>query len=225
MSGPAYQKRSTHWRHWCSYVAPLGWTGIPCLLASSLVFQHKHEWVTMATENKTRLKRYLQLSCPLARQSLWNVRKPQLKYEIWQNPAKTTTNERRLGKIWSAYRNNAASRVHHLWAHRDATLPDKAIGDLVLISFYYLLRIGEYTCKSKRNNSKQTVQFKFEDVTFFLIGTLHSDLSCLPQMVSDLLITSANGTTLKLDNQKNGWNGACDFQELCALVWCYLHIW
>jgi len=43
----------------------------------------------------------------------------------------------------------------------NATELDRAIGDL------YLLRIGEYTIKGKRNETKQTVQFKFEDVTFF----------------------------------------------------------
>jgi hypothetical protein len=41
-----------------------------------------------------------------------------------------------------------------------ATSLDRAIGDLSLIAFYYLLRIGEYTVKGNRNNTKQTVQFK-----------------------------------------------------------------
>ncbi len=36
-----------------------------------------------------------------------------------------------------------------------------------LIAFYYLLRIGGYTTKDKRPESKQTVKFKMEDVTFF----------------------------------------------------------
>jgi hypothetical protein len=49
----------------------------------------------------------------------------------------------------------------------NATELDRAIGDLTLIAFYYLLRIGEYTIKGTRNETKQTVQFKFEDVTFF----------------------------------------------------------
>ncbi len=42
----------------------------------------------------------------------------------------------------------------------------KAVGDLSLIAFYYLLQVGEYTTKGKRDNSKQTVQFKMEDVRF-----------------------------------------------------------
>ena len=44
---------------------------------------------------------------------------------------------------------------------------DRAIGDLSLIAFYYLLRVGEYTVKATRNNSKRTVQFRVADVTFF----------------------------------------------------------
>ncbi len=43
----------------------------------------------------------------------------------------------------------------------------QAVGDLSLIALYYLLRIGEYTVKGKWNESKQTIQFKMEDVTFF----------------------------------------------------------
>jgi hypothetical protein len=43
----------------------------------------------------------------------------------------------------------------------------QAVGDLSLIAFYYLLRIGKYTVKGKQNESKQTIQFKLEDVTFF----------------------------------------------------------
>jgi hypothetical protein len=44
---------------------------------------------------------------------------------------------------------------------------DKARGDLSLVAFYYLLRVGEYTCKGRRNESKQTVQYRMEDVRFF----------------------------------------------------------
>ncbi len=44
---------------------------------------------------------------------------------------------------------------------------EQAVGDLAMIAFYYLLRIGEYTIKGKREDTKQTVQFKMEDITFF----------------------------------------------------------
>jgi hypothetical protein len=43
---------------------------------------------------------------------------------------------------------------------KSGTAHTRAVGDLSLIAFYYLLRIGKYTVKGKRNNTKQTVQFK-----------------------------------------------------------------
>ncbi len=83
---------------------------------------------------------------------------------------------------------------------------------MILVAFYYLLRIGEYTSKGKRNNTKQTVQFKFEDVTFFKKNRL-GQLRCLPHGADDLLVLMADSATLKLDNQKNGWKGVCVYQE------------
>lgn len=56
---------------------------------------------------------------------------------------------------------------------------DKAVGDLTIMAFYYLLRIGEYTIKSSRNDSKQTVQFRMCEVTFFKKVT-HGALQQLP---------------------------------------------
>jgi hypothetical protein len=109
---------------------------------------------------------------------------------------------------------------------------EAAVGDLTLIAFYYLLRVGEYTCKGTRNSSKQTVQFKLEDVTFF--HSHNGSLQQLPRNTSAELIMSAHSATLKLDNQKNGWNGICIHQEhngealacpVRALGRQYLHIW
>ncbi len=98
------------------------------------------------------------------------------------------------------------------YAPEGSTL-NKAVEDLSLITYYYLLRIREYTTKSKRENTKQTVQFKMEDVRFF--GRDKTDrLRCLPQDASDQLIATASGaTTLKLDNQKNGWKGVSIYHE------------
>ena len=92
------------------------------------------------------------------------------------------------------------------------TAQTQAVGDLTLIAFYYLLRIGEYTVKSKRNNTKQTVQFKLEDVTFYK-KTKWGQLRCLPKNAPYQLVLSADSATLKLDNQKNGWKGVCVHQE------------
>ncbi len=89
---------------------------------------------------------------------------------------------------------------------------ERAIGDLSLIAFYYLLRIGEYTVKGKRKETKQTVQFKYEDIPFFKKNSL-GQLQCLPWNAPAHLIATADGATMKLDNQKNGWKGVCIYQE------------
>jgi hypothetical protein len=89
---------------------------------------------------------------------------------------------------------------------------NRAVGDLSLIAFYYLLRIGEYTTKGARNNSKQTEEFKMGDIMFFAKDT-NGNLRCLPHDAPDVLIANAEGATMKLDNQKNGWKGVCVYQE------------
>ena len=50
--------------------------------------------------------------------------------------------------------------------NRSAAEFKRAIGDLSLIAFYYLLRIGEYKVKGTCSKTEQTVQFKYEDITF-----------------------------------------------------------
>lgn len=93
-----------------------------------------------------------------------------------------------------------------------ATILDRAVGDLCTIAFYYLLRVGEYTNKTTRPSTKQTVQFKFEDITFFKKDK-HGRLQCLPRSAAASLISTADSATLKLDNQKNGYKGVCINQE------------
>jgi hypothetical protein len=92
----------------------------------------------------------------------------------------------------------------------------QAVGDLSLIAFYYLLCIGEYTVKRQHDRTKratkQTTQFKLEDVTFFKTDK-NGILRCLPRNAPHSLIMTAESNTLNLDNQKNGWKGVCVHQE------------
>ena len=88
----------------------------------------------------------------------------------------------------------------------------KAVGDWALIAFYYLLRIGEYTIKGSRNETKQTTQFRMRDVTFFRKDK-QGRLRQLSRQAPAWAILSADGATLKLDNQKNGWKGVCVHHE------------
>jgi hypothetical protein len=88
----------------------------------------------------------------------------------------------------------------------------EAVEDLSLIAFYYLLQVSEYTTKGKRDNSKQTVQFKMEDIQFFAKDR-RGWLQCLLRDASDDNIGAAAGTALKLDNQKNGWKGVSIYHK------------
>jgi len=75
-----------------------------------------------------------------------------------------------------------------------------------------LLRVGEYTVKGSHNESKWTVQFKLEDITFFDRNE-RGQLRCLPRDAPFATLLQAEGATLKLDNQKNGWKGVCVYQQ------------
>ena len=100
----------------------------------------------------------------------------------------------------------------HIGQAKTASPLEAAVGDLAVIAFYYLLRVGEYTTKGTRNSSKQTVQFKLEDVTFFRKDN-KGNLTQLGRNAPWDLIMTAQSATLKLDNQKNGWRGVCIHQE------------
>jgi hypothetical protein len=102
-----------------------------------------------------------------------------------------------------------------------------------MIAFYYLLPVREYTVKGSRNNTNQTVQFKYEDVTFFKKNIQGQLRSCLPRDAPDDLIALADGAMLKLDNNKNGWKGVCVYHKsnddkmhcpVRALARRYLHV-
>jgi hypothetical protein len=61
--------------------------------------------------------------------------------------------------VKQAYQSSTTQRQH-------------ATVDLMMVGFYYLLRVGEYTVKGSHNNTKQTVQFKYKDVSFFQKNTV-----------------------------------------------------
>jgi hypothetical protein len=116
--------------------------------------------------------------------------------------------------------------------HCLATALDQAVADLTTIAFYYLLHVGEYTVKQNNNEMKRTVQFKMEVITYFRKDKL-GRIMCLSQNAPLTDILTADGATLKLDNQKNGHKGVCVYQQttgdpihcsVCALGWRYQHL-
>ena len=91
---------------------------------------------------------------------------------------------------------NAGERTHNPFK--------QTIGDLAIIAFYYLLRVGEYTkprmrvINGKEKRVARTVQFSVANIGFFKnikILTRHSPLKTL---------LKAESCTLKITNQKNG---------------------
>jgi hypothetical protein len=89
----------------------------------------------------------------------------------------------------------------------------EATGCLVIIAFFYLLRVGEYTPPRyvTRNGEKiratRTIQFTIGNVGFFKNGHIVSRTSTLKQLLA------CDAATLKLTNQKNGRMGATIHQE------------
>jgi hypothetical protein len=75
-----------------------------------------------------------------------------------------------------------------------------------------LLRVGEYTVKKYKNETKQTEQFKLRDVTFFKFDKKNR-LKRLSKNAADRSIMTADGFTLKIGNQKNGWKNVSIFHE------------
>ncbi len=109
----------------------------------------------------------------------------------------------------------------------------QAVKDLTLIAFYYLLCIAEYTVKGMSNESKRTVQFKLENITFFCRNE-QGQLRCLPRDAPFEHLLTADGATFKLDNKKNDWKGICVYQQhngnplhcsVCALARRAIHMW
>ena len=92
-------------------------------------------------------------------------------------------------------------------------MQQQAEGDLVLIAFYYLHQVGEYTITTrKKKKRKITHQFRVKDVSFFL-----RDKRCNPiAMPRDAVgnnILQAVVVTLHISNQKNGHARA--YQGMC----------
>ena len=82
-----------------------------------------------------------------------------------------------------------------------ATAKETAVGDLALISFFYLLRVGEYTQKQWKA-STHTIQFRLCDIAF------KNGDNIIPCNASAADIMGATAATLRLSNQKSGIRGS-----------------
>ena len=72
------------------------------------------------------------------------------------------------------------------WRHRKgSSTQQKEVGDLEMIEFYYLLRVGECTAPKRRGRQPRTEQFLVNDVTFFKLRKLVVSFPLYPLMQVD----------------------------------------
>jgi hypothetical protein len=239
------KNRATHWGHWTNYVRPLGLD--PYLQRNGYTMR-----VRVLTGFAARVRRGAygwgkRVQAGTVVGALTAVGQ-EIALACGENPTKVLGSDKilpRLQQIYDGWRKEDPATTKQLpveadvpeclaeWGQQHSAKElDRAVGDLTLVAFYYLLRIGEYTIKGNRNETKQMVQFKREDITFFKKNR-RGQLRCLPRDAADDLIATADGATLKLDNQKNGWKGVCVYQEangdwyncpVWALGCQYLHL-
>jgi hypothetical protein len=79
----------------------------------------------------------------------------------------------------------------------------RALGDLICIAFYFLLRVGEYTYKPPKERTR-TQRFRVKDIIF-----RNAYQSIIPNDAPLAQLLTATHATLRISNQKNGKRGQC----------------
>jgi hypothetical protein len=219
------EAREKYWNHWRSYVAPLGLD--PYLQETTFAYRARALSGYAARVRRGHYGRGKQVRTGTVSAAITAIG-TKISLATGVNPTKEPAGDKmipRLAQMLQGWKKDDPPVIKKLPVEVDipeflavngnspgANALDAAIGDLSLVAFYYLLRVGEYTIKNKRNNTKQTVQFRMKDVTFFKRdhnGTLRQ----LSRRAHPTEILLADSATLKLDNQKNGWKGVCVHQE------------
>ena len=80
---------------------------------------------------------------------------------------------------------------------------EAATAHLIVMAFYFLLRVGEYTLPPEHRTTR-TVQFRICDIRFWQGQPL------LPPTSNAAILAAASSVTLIMDNKKRG-NGATSF--------------
>lgn len=106
-------------------------------------------------------------------------------------------------------------------AANEGASPDplkQAVSDIIIMMFYFLLRVGEITCSTGRN-PRRTVQFRRCDVSFWQKQP-NGRLTRLAATAPFTVLCAADEVTLKLTNQKNGVRDATLHHERVPGPFC-----
>ena len=178
------RNRASHWENWTQYVRPLGLD--PYLYGTPYTIRVRALTGFAARVRTGRFGRGRQVQAGTVIGALTSIGQ-EIALACGENPTKLIGSDKmlpRLQQMYDGWRKEDPPTMKQLPVEADVpeyladrgrglggSEQDRAIGDLVLIAFYYLLRIGEYTVKGRQNETKQTVQFKLEDVSFFKKNT------------------------------------------------------
>ncbi len=219
------KNREKYWDRWISYVAPLGVD--PYLQKTNHALAVRAITGFAARVRSGTYGRRRQVKVGTVNSAITAIG-TEISLVTGVNPTKLAYSDKlipRLAQTFDGWRKDDPPTIKklpveadvpellsHIGSRPTANELDRAIGDLSLIAFYYLLRVGEYTVKQSRNHSKQTVQFRLGDVTFFKTDVL-GNIRQLSRAAPLSHIMAATSATLKLENQKNGWKGVCIHQQ------------
>ena len=237
--------RTKYWNHWCKYAAA---AGIDPFLHPSSVSPLERDIVAGAFAARVRTGEYgrgNQIRVGGVSEALAAVSKT---IELAGQPSMLYRAEGKyqlfLERVVEGFRREDPPSVPQLavpvsvattafrLGMQTKSAKERHTGCLILIAFYFLLRVGEYTQPDlilrggKKVRASRTVQFTVGNVGLFRKGKILPRASSL-----DVLIT-ADLATLKISNQKNGRMGQtishhCTGSKLCpvrALAYITHHI-
>ena len=183
--------REKYWDRWVSYIAPMGVD--PYLQKTNYVLTARLLTGFAARVRSGAYGRRKQISVGAVCSAITAIGTA-IALVTGVNPTKLAYSDKllpRLSQMLEGWRkedpitlkklpveSDVPELLSHIGSLATANQLDKAIGDLALIAFYYLLRVGEYTVKNSRNQTKQTVQFRLGDVTFFKYDCSDSKFAC-----------------------------------------------
>jgi hypothetical protein len=171
----ATAKRDVAWRHWTAYVSPLGLD--PYL--QNAPYNHAVRAITgFAARLRTGFYgRKRKITAPAVNSTIMAIGTT-IALATGTNPTKINGQDKlipRLAQMMVGWKKEDPPTMKKLPVGIDvleyislcslrplATEHDKTAADLILIAFYYLLRIGKYTGKGSHNKTKQTVQFRLQ---------------------------------------------------------------